>query len=93
MAARTCLCTRRACQHLLAAIAFPRPPPAQSTETQPLPLQTAIISEGFRSLREGETVEFDVETSDDGRQKAVNVTGPGGAPPEGAPRREYNDFG
>jgi hypothetical protein len=37
--------------------------------------QTAIVSEGFRSLREGEAVEFFVETSDDGRQKAVNVTG------------------
>lgn len=35
-------------------------------------LQTAIISEGFRSLAEGEAVEFDVETSQDGRQKAVN---------------------
>ena len=33
------------------------------------------MSEGFRSLREGEPVEFFVETSDDGRQKAVNVTG------------------
>ncbi|KAI7845533.1 hypothetical protein COHA_000956 [Chlorella ohadii] len=52
--------------------------------------QTAIISEGFRSLREGEPVEFFVETSDDGRQKAVNVTGPNGAPPEGAPRRQYD---
>jgi cold shock CspA family protein len=31
--------------------------------------QTAIVAEGFRSLREGEPVEFFVETSDDGRQK------------------------
>lgn len=31
--------------------------------------QTAIQSEGFRSLREGEAVEFFVETSEDGRQK------------------------
>jgi len=53
--------------------------------------QTAIVSEGFRSLREGEPVEFFVETSDDGRQKAVNVTGPNGAAPEGAPRRQFND--
>lgn len=53
--------------------------------------QTAIVSEGFRSLREGEPVEFFVETSDDGRQKAVNVTGPNGAAPEGAPRRQFDD--
>ena len=54
--------------------------------------QTAIKSEGFRSLKEGEPVEFFVEMSDDGRAKAVQVTGPGGAPPEGAPRRQFNDF-
>lgn len=43
--------------------------------------QTSIRAEGFRSLREGEVVEFDVEPGEDGRHKAVNVTGPGGAPP------------
>ncbi|KAL0454099.1 UNVERIFIED_CONTAM: Glycine-rich protein 2 [Sesamum latifolium] len=41
--------------------------------------QSAIKSEGFRSLGEGETVEFVVEYSDDGRLKAANVTGPDGA--------------
>lgn len=35
--------------------------------------QTAIISEGFRSLREGEPVEFYIENADDGRSKAVQV--------------------
>lgn len=55
--------------------------------------QTAIQAEGFRSLREGEPVEFFVETSDDGRAKAVSVTGPNGANPEGAPRRQFNDYG
>ncbi|KAG7668079.1 hypothetical protein Ndes2526B_g03366 [Nannochloris sp. 'desiccata'] len=54
--------------------------------------QSAIQSEGFRSLREGEPVEFFIETSDDGRAKAVQVTGPNGANPEGAPRRQFNDF-
>jgi cold shock CspA family protein len=49
--------------------------------------QSAIVCDGFRSLREGEVVEFVVETSPDGRAKAVQVTGPGGAAPEGAPRR------
>jgi cold shock CspA family protein len=54
--------------------------------------QSAIQSEGFRSLREGEPVEFFIETSDDGRAKAVQVTGPNGANPEGAPRRQFNDY-
>ena len=46
-----------------------------------VPTQTSIITDGFRSLAEGEQVEFYVETGDDGRTKAVQVTGPGGAPP------------
>lgn len=45
-------------------------------------LQTSIITEGFRSLAEGEPVEFYVESGDDGRTKAVQVTGPAGAPPQ-----------
>ena len=45
-------------------------------------MQTSIITEGFRSLAEGEQVEFFVESGDDGRTKAVQVTGPGGAPPQ-----------
>ncbi|KAM3287593.1 glycine-rich protein 2 [Capsicum chacoense] len=45
--------------------------------------QSGIRSEGFRSLAEGEAVEFDVESGNDGRTKAVNVTGPGGAPVKG----------
>lgn len=53
--------------------------------------QTNIISEGFRSLADGEQVEYVVETDPNGRQKAVNVTGPGGNPVKGAPRRD--DFG
>ena len=48
---------------------------------RPCALQTSIITDGFRSLAEGEQVEFYVETGDDGRTKAVQVTGPGGAPP------------
>lgn len=49
--------------------------------------QSNINAQGFRSLREGEAVEFDVEAGPDGRSKAVNVSGPGGAPPQGAPPR------
>jgi len=57
--------------------------------------QSAIMCDGFRSLREGEVVEFVVETSPDGRAKAVQVTGPAGAAPEGAPRRRQfnNSYG
>lgn len=44
------------------------------------PKQSSIHADGFRSLAEGEDVEFFVETGDDGRTKAAYVTGPGGAP-------------
>eukprot|EP00245_Coleochaete_scutata_P012774 TRINITY_DN4_c0_g1_i1.p2 TRINITY_DN4_c0_g1~~TRINITY_DN4_c0_g1_i1.p2 ORF type:complete len:197 (-),score=39.02 TRINITY_DN4_c0_g1_i1:496-1029(-) len=50
--------------------------------------QTSIKAQGFRSLREGEPVEFTVETGDDGRTKALDVTGPNGDFVQGAPRRD-----
>lgn len=37
-------------------------------------------SQGYRSLAEGEEVEFDMETDNTGRRKAANVTAPGGGP-------------
>eukprot|EP01084_Bolivina_argentea_P293005 503884_1 len=40
--------------------------------------QTDIYAQGFRSLAEGELVEFDIKTQNDGRRKAINVTGPNG---------------
>jgi len=44
-------------------------------------IQSAIQTDGFRSLREGEAVEFEVEAAaPGGRSKAVRVTGPEGAP-------------
>ena len=46
------------------------------------PAQTNIVTDGFRSLAEGEQVEFVVDQSDDGRPKAIEVTGPGGANPQ-----------
>ncbi|GBG70482.1 hypothetical protein CBR_g6611 [Chara braunii] len=56
--------------------------------------QTSIRAEGFRSLREGEPVEFIVESGDDGRTKALDVTGPNGAYVQGTPRRDsYRDDG
>jgi len=54
--------------------------------------QTAIHSEGFRSLAEGESVEFTtMEDPSNGKIKAQNVTGPMGAYVQGAPRN--NEFG
>eukprot|EP00735_Rhodelphis_limneticus_P008802 TRINITY_DN2284_c0_g1::TRINITY_DN2284_c0_g1_i1::g.6734::m.6734 TRINITY_DN2284_c0_g1::TRINITY_DN2284_c0_g1_i1::g.6734 ORF type:complete len:215 (-),score=52.00,sp/Q94C69/CSP3_ARATH/31.42/5e-28,sp/Q94C69/CSP3_ARATH/41.10/3e-06,CSD/PF00313.17/5.4e-24,zf-CCHC/PF00098.18/1.2e-07,zf-CCHC/PF00098.18/1.2e-07,zf-CCHC/PF00098.18/0.00084,zf-CCHC_4/PF14392.1/1.1,zf-CCHC_4/PF14392.1/0.4,zf-CCHC_4/PF14392.1/0.39,zf-CCHC_2/PF13696.1/0.32,zf-CCHC_2/PF13696.1/0.43,zf-CCHC_2/PF13696.1/4.9,OB_RNB/PF08206.6/0.03,zf len=48
--------------------------------------QTAIQKEGFRSLREGEKVEYELSQDESGRSKAVNVSGPNGVDVEGAPR-------
>jgi len=50
---------------------------------------SAIKKDGFKSLREGETVEFDLQADDrKGGMKAANVTGPNGTPVKGAPRPE-----
>ena len=40
--------------------------------------QSGIQAEGFRSLEDGSSVEFEVETDDAGKTKAVDVTGPNG---------------
>jgi len=47
--------------------------------------QSAIHSQGFRSLMEGEEVEFKV-VEERGKMKAIDVTGPGGDFVQGAPR-------
>merc|ERR1740116_671762 len=52
--------------------------------------QTAIHAQGFRSLAEGEEVEFEVEVDERQRKKAHNVTGPDGAFVQGAPRPDSN---
>eukprot|EP00667_Euglena_gracilis_P028212 EG_transcript_35701 len=44
--------------------------------------QTEVKAQGFRRLQEGEQVEYQL-TDDNGRRKATNVTGPGGAPVPG----------
>ena len=41
--------------------------------------QSVIHSQGFRSLAEGEPVEFSIVTDEQGRARAENVTGPMGA--------------
>ena len=51
--------------------------------------QTCIKAHGFRSLAEGERVEFDVEVDSNGRKKARNVTGPAGGFVKGAPQQYY----
>mmetsp|Transcript_35609 Transcript_35609/g.33765 ORF Transcript_35609/g.33765 Transcript_35609/m.33765 type:complete len:126 (+) Transcript_35609:42-419(+) len=52
--------------------------------------QTAIVSDGFRSLAEGEDVEYDVvsDPNKGGKLSASNVTGPDGSPVVGAPQRD-----
>ncbi|OII76968.1 cold-shock DNA-binding domain-containing protein [Cryptosporidium andersoni] len=49
--------------------------------------QQNIKVEGFRSLGQAERVEYEVETDDKGRRKAVNVCGPNGAAVKGDTRR------
>lgn len=50
-------------------------------------------SGGFRSLGDGEEVEFDLESDSSGKQRAVRVTGPGGAPVKGSQRQRTEAFG
>jgi len=47
--------------------------------------QSAIHAPGFRSLMEGEEIEFKV-VEERGKMKAIDVTGPGGDFVQGAPR-------
>ena len=56
--------------------------------------QSAIHSPGFRSLMEGEDVEFDVQSDPEkGKTFASNVTGPNGAYVQGAPPSPRDDYG
>jgi len=54
--------------------------------------QSNVHAKGFRSLAEGESVEFEVGTGDDGRTKAFNVTGPHGDYVQGVPRERMPSF-
>ena len=53
--------------------------------------QTDIQAEGFRSLADGESVEFEVVEDSNGRRKATSVTGPGGSDVQGAPFKPRDD--
>ncbi|CAJ1953464.1 unnamed protein product [Cylindrotheca closterium] len=54
--------------------------------------QTEIKSEGFRSLADGESVEYVPQVDDSGRTKATRVTGPGGGNVQGAPFNPDSNF-
>eukprot|EP00615_Pteridomonas_danica_P013522 CAMPEP_0114353588 /NCGR_PEP_ID=MMETSP0101-20121206/18767_1 /TAXON_ID=38822 ORGANISM="Pteridomonas danica, Strain PT" /NCGR_SAMPLE_ID=MMETSP0101 /ASSEMBLY_ACC=CAM_ASM_000211 /LENGTH=122 /DNA_ID=CAMNT_0001494481 /DNA_START=172 /DNA_END=540 /DNA_ORIENTATION=- len=51
--------------------------------------QTAIFKDGFRSLAEGESVEYKLTSKGNGRTQAIEVTGPNGAYVQGAAPREF----
>ncbi|KAI7724434.1 hypothetical protein M8C21_017277, partial [Ambrosia artemisiifolia] len=53
--------------------------------------QSAIRTDGFRSLGDGENVEYVVETGSDGRNKAADVTGPNEGPVQGRTVKWFND--
>ena len=53
--------------------------------------QTQVHSQGFRSLAQGEEVEYELEADAPGRTNAVSVTGPAGAFVKGAPRERSED--
>jgi len=55
--------------------------------------QSDIYAPGFRSLAEGEPLEFRLTTDDKtGKVKAVDVTGPDGAYVQGAPKETRDDY-
>lgn len=55
--------------------------------------QTSIQADGFRSLAEGERVEYTIEVDKrTGRVKAKTVTGPAGVNVKGAPRKPKHHY-
>merc|ERR1712060_415197 len=63
------------------------------TDTDVFVHQSDIYAPGFRSLSEGEELEFKVATDPkSGKLKAVEVTGPEGNYVQGAPRQDFDDY-
>eukprot|EP00580_Thalassiosira_gravida_P018666 CAMPEP_0201665884 /NCGR_PEP_ID=MMETSP0494-20130426/6889_1 /ASSEMBLY_ACC=CAM_ASM_000839 /TAXON_ID=420259 /ORGANISM="Thalassiosira gravida, Strain GMp14c1" /LENGTH=149 /DNA_ID=CAMNT_0048144921 /DNA_START=154 /DNA_END=599 /DNA_ORIENTATION=- len=54
---------------------------------------SAIHANGFRTLGDGESVEFEMVTEPNGKSKAIHVTGPEGGYVQGAPRRMDAEMG
>jgi cold shock CspA family protein len=54
--------------------------------------QTEIKADGFRSLADGESVEYVPEQDTNGRLKATRVSGPGDSNVQGAPKQPQNDY-
>jgi len=52
--------------------------------------QSAIKAEGFRSLAEGDTVEFQIELGVNEKTKAIDVTGPNGSPLQATKKESYS---
>ncbi|KAM8998899.1 protein lin-28 homolog B isoform 5-T6 [Sarcophilus harrisii] len=57
-----------------------------ATERQEITIKSKLYMEGFRSLKEGEPVEFTFKKSSKGLE-SIRVTGPGGSPCLGSERR------
>ena len=52
--------------------------------------QSEIHAEGFRNLAEGEKLEFEIVDQDNGKKKAIKVTGPNGDYVKGQPKPQNN---
>lgn len=61
--------------------------PDDETHPEVFVHHSAIHANGFRTLGDGESVEFEVITEPNGKCKAIHVTGPDGGYVQGAPRR------
>ncbi|KAK3154030.1 hypothetical protein QOZ80_2BG0184930 [Eleusine coracana subsp. coracana] len=55
--------------------------------------QSSLKSDGYRSLNDGDVVEFEVSSGSDGRPKAIDVTAPGGGALQGGSRPDGGDRG
>mmetsp|Transcript_15317 Transcript_15317/g.40473 ORF Transcript_15317/g.40473 Transcript_15317/m.40473 type:complete len:99 (-) Transcript_15317:189-485(-) len=79
--------------HIISLNSTFQPLPADDGSGDVFVHQTRIHKDGFRSLAEGEPLEFKV-VEDGGKAQAVDVTGPDGAYVKGAPPPvdEHNDY-